>query len=49
MPGYDPSNIQEYMEIRMYDNSTYHAISDRKDINDFDSKLIGDITTNDDY
>ena len=45
IPGYNPSNIQEYMEIRMCDNSTYHAITDRKNINDFQSRLVGDINS----
>ena len=42
IPGYDPSNIQEYIQIRMSDNSTYNAITDRIDINQYESKLIGD-------
>ena len=41
IPGYNPSNIMEYINIRMCDNSTYNAITDRLDIDDYDSKLIG--------
>jgi hypothetical protein len=32
----------EYINIRMCDNSTYNAITDRFDINGYDSKLLGD-------
>jgi hypothetical protein len=34
------------MEIRMCDNSTYYAITDRRSINDFQSRLVGDINAN---
>ena len=43
IPGYNPSNIMEYISIRMSDNSPYHAITDRIDINDYESKVIGAI------
>jgi hypothetical protein len=29
------------MQIRMNNNSSYFAITDRKDINDFTSKIVG--------
>lgn len=37
IPNYNSSNLIQYMTIRMEDNSTYSAISDRIDINDLDS------------
>ena len=33
IPGYDPTLMQEYIEIRMHDNSTYQAVTDRYSIN----------------
>ena len=42
-PGYNPTNTLEYIDIRMNDNSTYYAITDRKSINNYQTKLIGDI------
>lgn len=47
IPGYNPSNIQEYIDIRMSDNSSYSAITDRFSIKDFESKLIGDLNGDD--
>ena len=35
IPGYDPTNMEEYVGIRMNDNSVYNAITDRIDINDY--------------
>lgn len=49
VPGYSPSNIQEYIQIRMSDNSIYNAITDRIDINDYESKLVGAINQQDSY
>ena len=33
IPGYDATLMQEYIEIRMHDNSTYQAVTDRYSIN----------------
>lgn len=43
IPGYDSSNLSEYIEIRMNDNSVYNAITDRIDINDYDSYIVGNL------
>ena len=43
IPGYDFANMKEYIDIRMTDSSTYYAITDRYDINDFESRLLGDL------
>lgn len=49
IPGYSESNIKEYIDIRMNDNSTFYAISDRYDIQDSDQQLtnpLSNITSN---
>ena len=43
IPGYDSSNMDEYIGIRMNDNSTYSAITDRIDINNYTATLVGDL------
>ena len=43
IPGYDSTNMDEYIGIRMNDNSVYNAITDRIDINDYTATLVGDI------
>ena len=46
IPGYNTANIPEYINIRMHDNSTYYAISDRIDINDYETLVIGNMADN---
>ena len=40
IPGYSESNIEEYIDLRMNDNSVFHTISDRYDIANTDEHLI---------
>lgn len=40
IPEYSNANINKYMQIRMDDNSTYSAITDRISISDLDDYLI---------
>lgn len=49
IPGYDFANMKEYIDIRMTDSSTYYAITDRYDINDFESRLLGDLNDDDSW
>jgi hypothetical protein len=35
IPGYDSTNMSEYIDIRMNDTSVYHAITDRIAINEY--------------
>ena len=49
IPGYDFANMKEYIDIRMTDSSTYYAITDRYDINDFESRLLGDLKDEDSW
>ena len=44
IPGYSESNVKEYIDIRMNDNSTFYAISDRYDIQDSDQHLINPLS-----
>lgn len=41
-PGYDETQLQDYIEIRMNDNSVYNAITERIGISEGDSELVGD-------
>lgn len=45
IPGYDSTNLDEYINIRMNDNSVYNAITDRININNYETQLVGDIRT----
>lgn len=49
IPGFSYENTQEYMEIRMNDNSEYYAISDRIDIMNegFNKNALGQISNKD--
>ena len=40
IPKYSSGNNNKYMQIRMDDDSTYHAITDRIDIKDLDNYLV---------
>lgn len=40
IPKYSSGNNSKYMQIRMDDDSTYHAITDRIDIKDLDDYLV---------
>ena len=42
-PGYDETQLQDYIEIRMNDSSVYSAITDRITIADSDYGLKGDV------
>ena len=46
IPGYDSTNMSEYIDIRMNDTSVYHAITDRIAINEYNLQLVGDLNTN---
>ena len=49
VPGYDPTKMSEYVDIRMSDHSEYSAISDRFDISELGAKksnLANDTTVN---
>ena len=41
-PGYDETQLQDYIEIRMNDNSVYNAITDRFDISEYEPELKND-------
>lgn len=48
IPEYSEANINNYFDIRMQDNSTYSAISERFDINEQESGIqLSNDTTND--
>jgi len=40
IPKYSQANTSEYIQIRMDDNSTYNAITDRIDISKSDNYLV---------
>lgn len=40
IPGYSPSNIQNYFYLRMVDSSTFSAITERYDISESDNYLV---------
>ena len=40
IPEYSTANMEEYFYLRMVDNSTFYAITDRFDFQDIDDKLI---------
>ena len=44
-PGYDETQLQDYIEVRMNDNSTYSAITDRYTLADTDYGLKNDNST----
>ncbi len=50
IPGYSKTNIDDYFYMRMVDNSTFYAVTDRFDINEFQSNtLLNDTSTNNIY
>jgi hypothetical protein len=40
VPGYSETNIEKYIDVRMNDSSSYHAISDRISLEDINEYLI---------